>query len=147
MNETNEEKARDRVLKKLAKRGELIEFFGETLPRGEIQESLDHMSAPERMMTLTQDRVNQVTQGLEKYVEAYQEMKEELGPLFELNVDEEETLKNGAALFNEWKELLDEDTEGCGSQYDGDGVADWTSSQWLKSLYRKKKMTQWWKDH
>ena len=44
-----------------------------------------------------------------------------------------EELKDGAAIFNEYREFLDEDSEGCGSDYDGYGAAYWFGSIWLKN--------------
>ena len=57
---------------------------------------------------------------------------------------DENELKDGASVFNEYRELLDEDSEGCGSNYDGDGAAFWVNQIWLKNLHRKKKMMNFW---
>ena len=143
---SKQKKGADEAIKKSRRSQEKIEFNGELVPRREVQQELNEMEADERMWVLTQEKANRVSSDLQKYVDIYQEQKEELGGLADCMIDTCNQLKDGKAIFDEYREFLDEDSEGCGSDYDGDGAAYWCSSIWLKNLYRRKKMVNWWKD-
>ena len=126
-------KGDNEAVKKSRKSQEKIEFNGELIPRREVQNELNQMNADERMWVLTQEKANRVSSDLQRYADLYQSKKEGLGKFAECMIDTCEALKDGAAIFNEYREFLDKDSEGCGSDYDGYGAAYWFGSIWLKN--------------
>ena len=131
-----ENKGENEAVKRVRKSQEKIEFNGEILSRREVQKELNNLYPSERVWLLTQEKANRVSSHLEKYVDQYKEKKEELGPLADCLMDTD-VVKVGASVFIEYRELLHEDSEGCGSDYDGDGSAFWVNQIWLKNLHRQ----------
>ena len=76
-----ENKGENEAVKRIRKSQEQIEFNGEILSRREVQKELNSLDPSERVWLLTQERTYRVSSHLEKYVDIYQEKKEELGPL------------------------------------------------------------------
>lgn len=114
-------------------KSDLTEFLGVVKQKKELQKELDRMDVHERMWCLTQGRSEQVTDQLIDNAEKANMINRELGPLGDLAVRDEDKVRDGAALFNEYRELLTED------DYDGDGAAYWISSHYLDFLYKKKR--------
>ena len=108
------------------------------------------MKPDERVYSLSKISTGQVLDTLMDHVEECAQNEDDLGPLGMLTqptAEEQTRYLNNKAVFEEWNELLDEDSEGCGEDYLGDGVPWWVAKFYLTHLYQKKAATNFWKNN
>ncbi len=140
-------KSRAKRILKAKVESETINYMGNEVTKSQFQKLLDEMDHDERSFALTRSRMDEVLNQLTNEAEKINNPEDELGQLQILDKEAQERHNNTKAIFDEYHELLNDDLPNGGESYLSDGIAYWINKNYLKTLYRKKKMVNYWKNH